>query len=282
MLRAEAQDLVNIAESLDMALSAAQEQRLSESDAQVGVSETESTRGESEAEYSRKRPSFGLSEQEQAMFYSKIGEMQAGKRAQFHVSPDGYYIFDIENKLVYTDGKWKNPKIVRVVTFDLKDGTDIDNAMYFWGGEEDGGANYEQTRRVLESVFHEGCVSFVSNGVRETVRWEDGRRKGTAGGEIHEGNRGEVSSKESKFSLKSPVEETKDLVAVHNLTEKNLLDSLKLGGLPSPSIAIVRAESGHSKYGPISLVFDKRSIDPAIKENKVYGGDAWTPTGKQK
>lgn len=82
-----------------------------------------------------------------------------------------------------------------------------------------------------------------------------------------------------KFSLRENVEQTRDLVAVHNLTEKNLLDALNLGGLPSPSIAIVKAKNGHSKYGPISIVFDKSSIDPQVDtKNHVYGGDAYTPT----
>lgn len=81
-----------------------------------------------------------------------------------------------------------------------------------------------------------------------------------------------------RFSLKSPVEETKDLIAVHNLSEENLQKSLKLGGLPAPSIAIARAEFGYRAYGPISLVFDKNSIDPeANDKNRVYGADAWTP-----
>ena len=48
-----------------------------------------------------------------------------------------------------------------------------------------------------------------------------------------------------QFSLKAPVEETKNLLVLHNLTEKNLLDAAKLGGLPMPSIAIVKADEGH-------------------------------------
>lgn len=82
-----------------------------------------------------------------------------------------------------------------------------------------------------------------------------------------------------KFSLKAPVEETKNLLALHNLTEKNLLDAAKLGGLPMPSIAIVKADEGHGEYGDISLVFSKDTIDPRLfRSNKVYGNDAWTPT----
>ena len=90
---------------------------------------------------------------------------------------------------------------------------------------------------------------------------------------------GNAVAEHIRFSLADPVEETRDLVAVHNSSVEWLMESLKLGGLPSPSIAIVKAKSGHTKYGDVSLVFDKNTIDPAAqKENKVYGSDAWTPT----
>lgn len=79
--------------------------------------------------------------------------------------------------------------------------------------------------------------------------------------------------------MREPVEQAKDLVAVHNLTEQNLQDALDLGGLPMPSIAVVKSEQGHSMYGPISIVFGRDSIDPqADSRNKIYGGDAYTPT----
>ena len=83
----------------------------------------------------------------------------------------------------------------------------------------------------------------------------------------------------TKFSMETPVEETKDLVALHNVSEQGLLGAIDLGGLPSPSIAITKSEMGHTKYGPISLVFSKDTIDPQLfRSNKVYGSDAWTPT----
>lgn len=82
-----------------------------------------------------------------------------------------------------------------------------------------------------------------------------------------------------RFSLKTPVEETDKLIAVHNKDEDSIMSALKLGGLPMPSIAVVKAKAGHSKYGPISLLFSKSAIDPqADSRNKVYGGDAYTPT----
>ena len=91
----------------------------------------------------------------------------------------------------------------------------------------------------------------------------------------------EPVKKTVRFQLSAPVEveRTKELVAVHNLTEENLKEALELGGMPSPSIAVVKAQDGHSKYGPISLVFGSDSIDPqASRANRVYGSDAWTPT----
>lgn len=87
--------------------------------------------------------------------------------------------------------------------------------------------------------------------------------------------------KNIRFQMASPVEvnSEKELVAVHNLTEENLREALDLGGMPSPSIAVVKAQDGHSKYGPISLVFGPDAIDPqASRANRVYGSDAWTPT----
>ena len=75
------------------------------------------------------------------------------------------------------------------------------------------------------------------------------------------------------------VQETKNLIAIHNLTEQNLLDTLNLGGFPMPSIAVIKADQGHSEYGDISVIFGKETIDPQINsKNAIYGGDAWTPT----
>ena len=91
----------------------------------------------------------------------------------------------------------------------------------------------------------------------------------------------EPVKKSVRFQLSAPVEvdQNKDLVAVHNLTAENLQEALELGGMPSPSIAVVKAQEGHTKYGPISLVFNSDTIDPMVnRANRIYGSDAWTPT----
>ena len=110
-----------------------------------------------------------------------------------------------------------------------------------------------------------GYMASVGDGIRST-------------GESVTQNGAEVKT---KFSLKTPVEETDKLLALHNKDENSILAAIKLGGLPMPSIAIVKARDGHTKYGPISLVFSKDTIDPQLfRANKVYGGNTWGASAK--
>ena len=85
-------------------------------------------------------------------------------------------------------------------------------------------------------------------------------------------------NEDNRFSLDVPIEETDDLIAIHNLSTEQMMETLKLGGLPMPSIAITRADMGHNMYGNISVLFHKDTIDPrGSRYNKVYSGDAYTP-----
>lgn len=88
---------------------------------------------------------------------------------------------------------------------------------------------------------------------------------------------GKETESENRFSLKEPIEETKDLIAVHNLTGEKLRKLLDLQGIPMPSIAITKSDVTAEDFGEISLVFRKDTIDPADERNKVFDADAWTP-----
>ncbi len=85
----------------------------------------------------------------------------------------------------------------------------------------------------------------------------------------------------TRFGFSKPVEQSGNLVALHNIDEPKLRQALELGGFPMPSIAITRSDVGHTSFGDISLIFGKDSIDPTDRRNKVYGEDAWTPTFPQ-
>lgn len=86
-----------------------------------------------------------------------------------------------------------------------------------------------------------------------------------------------------RFQLEeSDVDETKTLIAVHNLSADKLLKTLEYDGIPMPSIAVTKGDQGWNKFGDVSLVFRKNTIDPkANRKNKVYGADAWTATFPQ-
>lgn len=81
------------------------------------------------------------------------------------------------------------------------------------------------------------------------------------GGDRSFGGLGKI--KQSRvLSATDGVEETRDLIAVHNTSAEKLADTLKWTGLPAPSIAVIKAAMGHSNYGAISLVFEMNMIDP--------------------
>ena len=138
--------------------------------------------------------------------------------------------------------------------------------------------NTKEATKLLHTIGFRMPIALQSSGFNGSISEKNGKIN-IQGAPFSDVFSVENAKSGMQFSLADPVEETKNLVAVHNSSVEGLMESLKLGGLPSPSIAIVKAKGGHTKYGDVSLVFDKNTIDPAAqKENKVYGSDAWTPT----
>ena len=126
---------------------------------------------------------------------------------------------------------------------------------------------------IFKNIVDNGGYSNGSEGASTVaIAFESNQIKSVA-------NEKPTGDKDIRFSLSEAVEETKDLIAVHNLHAAELVETLKLSGLPSPSIAIIKAKDGHDKYGDVSLILPKDAIDPQKnKKNRIYGSDAWTPT----
>lgn len=330
MLRAEAQDLVSIAESLDMALSAAQED--AQESAQVGVSETESTSGESEPQFSRKNGiEFATDKYYDSLLdrledlkpgsYISVGKVMEGSVLNRVGLPAEKLFFDVSkiNKALSKHGDHitvdtlkKIPEILRnpVVIVDAGKG----NTISVFGDLEVSDVpvmvgvmvTYDRTgRNVINKVrtiharsdvsklISDESVLYLSENKKRTREWFQARGiivplggtkfgviRSIAYSDMNVNPSAEISPEtKTKFSLQSPVEETKDLVAVHNLTESKLQKALELGGFPMPSIAVTRTDVGHQTFGDISLVFGRETIDPkANRKNVVYSADAWTPT----
>ena len=80
-----------------------------------------------------------------------------------------------------------------------------------------------------------------------------------------------------KFSDKVTAESTEHLMAIHNIGEKQLLKTISMGGFACPSIAILKQYMPHNEFGDISIVFPKATINPKLRWNSIFSGDAYTP-----
>tara|TARA_R110000772_G_scaffold143235_2_gene252765 strand:- start:3140 stop:16354 length:13215 start_codon:yes stop_codon:yes gene_type:complete len=67
----------------------------------------------------------------------------------------------------------------------------------------------------------------------------------------------------------------KKLQAIHNLSPENLKFADEMGGIPSPSIAIVREGQALDGFGDISLLAPREMIDKGRAQ--IFDSDAWTP-----
>lgn len=64
------------------------------------------------------------------------------------------------------------------------------------------------------------------------------------------------------------------LVALHNLSEANLLFADSLGGLAVPSLGVTKADTPYSNFGSISLIGTKDMVNPS--ETPVFSADAYS------
>lgn len=171
----------------------------------------------------------------------------------------GENLLDEATKWVYADEKG----VQVFALYGISDGTDA-TPLYAYGGKEAAAYNAAMAK-YLEGKEHadksavdfDGWIkSHRSAGMDQSRSVLHGGQRGSNGhadGGVYRGSSertgGSVSGRSTqdqrgvkeKFSLREPVERTKDLVAVHNLTEQNLRDAFYLGGLPMPSIAVVKA-----------------------------------------
>jgi tRNA G10 N-methylase Trm11 len=87
-------------------------------------------------------------------------------------------------------------------------------------------------------------------------------------------NRGSFDQNEPSI-LKSVYDE-QNLIVAHNLSEKGLLFTDRLGGLAMPSLAITAKDINFDGYGEITLIGDKELAKPSAK-NPVTDADMYSP-----
>ena len=162
-------------------------------------------------------------------------------------------------------------------SFEMQDGS-IGRGAYFTSNWDEA-AQYAMEKQGVENIdeLDESKIKEVFLNVRDEKNITHSRFSrgdievlATSPNQIKSAtdNNGEFSeSNDIRFRI------VNDLIAVHNLTEDKLRKVFDMGGLIMPSIAITKADMGHEGYGEISLLFDKDTIDPSDRRNKVFGGD---------
>jgi hypothetical protein len=76
--------------------------------------------------------------------------------------------------------------------------------------------------------------------------------------------------------------EIKDLVVLHNINDYQIEEANKIGGLITPSIAIVKSGNSFTDFGSITLIGTKELIDPENRSVKVFAGDVYSPSVPRK
>lgn len=184
-----------------------------------------------------------LTSRENNTFQTKVWEL--GRRKDFKTA-DGFFFFDVgdgfgvNNTIIISDGKKTDPSIERVYRIRLDSETDIEEVRDFIHdaekklgsrahkyvthsyGEELVGASRRQDSPAYEELQRSGQRRLGSEDQGDFGLLENGRR-----GADRNNNTGVT-----RFQLLEPVEETRNLLAIHNLTEENLRAALELGGVP--------------------------------------------------
>lgn len=85
-----------------------------------------------------------------------------------------------------------------------------------------------------------------------------------------------VASKKPRAPRKPKDTGPSHLIALHNLSQANLLHADQLGGLASPSLALVHPEHAMDNFGEVTLVAHPSMVDPE-QGTPVFAADAYSP-----
>lgn len=225
-----------------------------------------------------------LTENEWRLLERRMGE-KIGSRENF---------LDEATKWVYA-----NEKGVQVFAlYGIGDGTDA-TPLYAVGGEKaaaaaadmqkfvNGGYHYDKgTGTALSRI--RGFLRTQGDGggdIRETSRGGSagtddalygGERKGNAGKSAERGSEDQRGVKE-KFSMREPVEETRDLLALHNMTPDNLPAELRIG-LEKQGATVREYKAGDEQSRLEAVNADER-VRFSVRESFSKEIDSWARDG---
>ncbi len=187
-----------------------------------------------------------LDNNEVASFYNLIGEKEHGKGIL--QNSNGEFIFDVSDKLVYSNGDYLNPRIAKVVSFNTTDADTIELAKEIILNEEYYGSGSEVLyNEIVEAVLGEGIIT--------TTNFEADRRKGnhfgkgSGGGKIDSGSR-----KNASYSIENLTPEQVEAIKKAEESGDKVSEFYKNSLQKEVITPAVKAEDApeRHKYKPIS------------------------------
>lgn len=142
-----------------------------------------------------------LDKNEVSAFYEKISETHNNKYQNYREALDGQLIYEIENKLIYTDGDYDYPHISKVIAFNTDDSYFLEYGRECFYDGEKYGYSTSSVVEVVEAVLGEGNVETTTYDSYEAdKRSGKSSDKRTDGTEVNQRSRKDVVEK--SFSLK--------------------------------------------------------------------------------
>ena len=123
--------------------------------------------------------------------------------------------------------------------------SEIDNYMEALGFEKIGEAKYSNGEVIISDLRPRNVLRdsdndyYVVDAEFEKIKSKPQDDTGKSGSPLF---RDGEAGKEVGFDISKPVEQSRNLVAVHNLSGDKLKQALELGGFPMPSVAITKAD----------------------------------------
>ena len=168
-----------------------------------------------------------LDEGEISAFYNKVAEIRNPGNKNYTLSQNGEYIFEISNKLVYTDGDFYYPEITKVVIFDSLNETILQGAREIIYDGEKARTNMDTTREIIKITCgetFERTISFENSRAYERqIRGRKGKNSRTS--DSRSGEDVELYSKSSPDSNTSNSDESPFKILT---TEQQKLPSVQL------------------------------------------------------
>lgn len=127
-----------------------------------------------------------ITESERAAFFQMIANIKKLGHKVRRTSHGGY-IVDLGNKLLLTDGNWKNPSLSSVIIFNDTSETSMAVAKDVIFNGSHNKAGYDQSRQIIENAYWPGYVERYTERNSASYAREVAGREGEDGGADYEG-----------------------------------------------------------------------------------------------